>query len=172
MRQALWAGYRFKSREGIADIMTFKIETIRKKADVFYADGSTMRGCFFVSPLSHNHVGAEFVSELFADDRNFIPFELEEGKVVLLRKESIQMICLGERELPRDLPNSKQLEAYISFVSGETMEGNVYYDLPKSQSRLSDFLNCSDEFFYFESDDKDYLVNSLFIKMVHQPLPE
>lgn len=152
--------------------MTFKIETIKKKADVFYTDGSRMSGSFFVSPVSPNRVGTEFVSELLAGDRNFIPFESENGNVVLLRKENIKMIYLEVGELSKDLPNSKQIKAQISFISGETIEGNVDYDLPESHSRLSDFLNSSNEFFYLKSNDKDYLVNSQFIKMVHQITPE
>jgi hypothetical protein len=148
--------------------MTFKIETIRKRADVFYTDGSRMSGSFFVSPVSPNHIGAELVSELLAGDRNFIPFESEDGNVALLQKENIKMIYLERGELNTDLPNSKQIKAQISFISGETMEGNVYYDLPESHSRLSDFLNSSKEFFYFELNNKDYLVNTQFIKMVHQ----
>ncbi len=152
--------------------MTYKINTTRKKADVIYTDGSRIRGCFFVSPLSHKHSGEELMSELLADERSFIPFKSEDGKVALLRKKNIKMIYLVERE-QREYPlNCKQIEARISFVSGETMEGKVYYDLPESQSRLSDFLNCGNEFIYFESNDKDYLVNTFFIKMVHQDTAE
>ena len=52
------------------------------------------------------------------------------------------------------------------------MEGTVYLDLPKSHSRLSDFLNYSKAFFCLEVGDRDYLVNSRFVKMVCPNPPE
>lgn len=146
--------------------MSFRIETVRKKAGVFFPDGSRIGGNFFVLPVSPIHGGAEMLSELLADERNFIPFEVEDGKIALLRKENIRMICVEEKEGDNNHLNTRQIDVRLCFVSGETMQGTIHYELPESHSRLSDFLNGCDEFFHFESGDKSYLVNTRFIKTV------
>ncbi len=76
------------------------------------------------------------------------------------------MVLLEANEVSKDLTYQRQIPARVCFLSGENMEGTVYLDLPKSRSRLSDFLNYSKAFFYLEVGDKDYLVNSQFVKMV------
>jgi len=152
--------------------MSFKVQKIRKKAELFLADGSNMAGNFFVSPQTPNHAGSESISDLLTNERIYIPFELNDGDVVLVQKESIVMILLKESELNKDLPYLKSSRVTVLLLSGETLEGEVYLDLPQSRSRLSDFLNYSKEFFYLEVENQDYLVNSRFVKIVQPAMSE
>ena len=139
---------------------------IRRRGEVLFSDGTRESGDFFVAPNSASHTGRESIAELLNGERSYIPLESRAGAVVLLQKRSIVMVLLEADEMRKDLAYQRPITAQVCFLSGESMEGTVYLDLPKSHSRLSDFLNYSKAFFYFEVGDKDYLVNSQFVKMV------
>jgi hypothetical protein len=145
---------------------------IRRKGEVIFSDGTRESGDFFVSPSSASHTGRESIAELLNGERSYIPLESRAGEVVLLQKRSIVMVLLEADEMRKDLAYQRRITAQVRFLSGESMEGTVYLDLPKSHSRLSDFLNYSKAFFYLEVGDKDYLVNSQFVKMVCPSPPD
>ena len=63
--------------------MQLKIETIKKRATVYFPENTEMTGNFFVSAVSAYREGGELVSELLAKDRNYIPFESDEGEICL-----------------------------------------------------------------------------------------
>jgi len=144
----------------------FKVDMIKKGAEVFFSNGSSMSGSFFVSQRSSTHLGDELVSDLFSTENLYIPFELEDEEIVLLQKKCIAMAILEENELSKDPSRRKEIETQVCFISGETINGKVYTDLPKSHTRLSDFLNYSKDFFCLDVGDRDYLVNSRFVRMI------
>jgi hypothetical protein len=152
--------------------MVLKLEMIRRRAEVVFSDGTSESGDFFLSPRSPNHAGRESIAELLNGERSYIPLELGAGKIILVQKRSIVMVLLEGDEVRKDLAYQRPIAAQVCFLSGENMEGTVYLDLPKSHSRLSDFLNYSKAFFYLEVGDRDYLVNSRFVKMVCPNPPE
>jgi hypothetical protein len=152
--------------------VVLKLDTIRRRGEVIFSDGSRESGDFFVSPRSASHTGRESIAELLNGERSYIPLESRAGAVVLLQKRSIVMVLLEADEMTKDLAYQRPITAQVCFLSGESMEGTVYLDLPKSHSRLSDFLNYSKAFFYLDVGDKDYLVNSRFVKMVCPSPPE
>ncbi|HUT83493.1 MAG TPA: hypothetical protein VMX95_02495 [Thermodesulfobacteriota bacterium] len=80
------------------------------------------------------------------------------------------MIVLEDRDMKNSITYEQKILAEVSFLSGKSIEGQVYSDLPRSHARLSDFLNHSKPFFYLEVGDKDYLVNSRLVKVV-RPIP-
>ena len=149
-----------------------KLDMIRRRGEVIFSDGTRESGDFFVSPSSASHTGRESIAELLNGERSYIPLESRAGEVVLLQKRSIVMVLLEADEMRKDLAYQRRITAQVRFLSGESMEGTVYLDLPKSRSRLSDFLNYSKAFFYLEVGDKDYVVNSQFVKMVCPSPPE
>ena len=149
-----------------------KLETIRRRVEVVFSDGTRESGDFFLSPGSPNHAGRESMAELLNGERSYIPLELGAGKIILVQKRSIVMVLLEADEVRKDLAYQRQIAAQVRFLSGENMEGTVYLDLPRSHSRLSDFLNYSKAFFCLEVGDRDYLVNSRFVKMVCPNPPE
>ena len=149
-----------------------KLDMIKRRGEVIFSDGTRESGCFFLSPRSPNHAGRESVAELLNGERSYIPLESRAGAVLLLQKRSIVMVLLEADGMRKDLAYQRPITAKVCFLSGESMEGTVYLDLPKSRSRLSDFLNYSKAFFYLEVGDKDYVVNSQFVKMVCPSPPE
>jgi hypothetical protein len=150
--------------------MELKIETTKKKAEITCSDESRLNGNFFVSLRAPNHEGNELVLDLLLSEKTYLPFELDEGKIVLLQKGCIVMVVLKVREMKMSTFYQQKIPAKVHLLSGKTIEGEVYSDLPRTHARLSDFLNQSKVFFYLEVGDKDYLVNSQFVKIV-RPIP-
>jgi hypothetical protein len=54
----------------------------------------------------------------------------------------------------------------ISLLTGETLKGRISFTLPENYSRVSDFINSSDAFFRFDTDEKSFLVRTRFVKMI------
>jgi len=135
-----------QSRE---EAMQFRIETVKKRATVSFPDNTQMSGCFFVSTVSALGGGEELVSELLAKNREYLPFESDEGKTVLLRKENLVVVCLAEDATDNALPGYKRVPVVIHLLTGQIMNGKVSFAQPETQSRLSDFLNSRDAFFPF-----------------------
>ena len=147
--------------------MELKVETTKKKAEIICFDESRLTGSFFVSRRAPNYEGNELVLDLLVSERTYLPLELDEGEIVLLQKGCIVMVVLKDREMKRSTSYQQKIPAKLHFLSGKTVEGKVYSDLPRTHARLSDFLNQSKAFFHLEVGDKDYLVNSQFVKTVH-----
>ena len=150
--------------------MELKIDTTKKKAEIICSDESRLNGSFFVSLRAPNHEGNELVMDLLVGERTYLPFELDEGKIVLIQKGCIMTVVLKDREMKMIISYQQKIPAKVHLLSGKTIEGNVYSDLPRTHARLSDFMNQSKTFFYIEVGHKDYLINSQFVKIV-RPIP-
>jgi hypothetical protein len=146
--------------------MSLKLETQKRPAETKFADGHSIIGHFFISPLSKGLPGSGNVFELLNDDRSYIPFEIAEGEISLLHKDSIMTVRMAVNEMPKDLPYQKPISTKIFLLSGDIFEGLVYIDLPKTHTRLSDFLNFSQKFIFIDVDEQDFLINTKFVKMV------
>jgi len=146
--------------------MQLKVETIKKKATVFFPENSQMSGSFFLSTISAFREGGEMVTELLARDKNYIPFESDQGEMMLLRKENMMMVYLEEDVADNYLPGYKQVPVVIHLLTGKIISGKVSFALPETHSRLSDFLNSRDAFFRMEVEGKNYLIQNRFVKMI------
>jgi hypothetical protein len=146
--------------------MALAIEMSKKKAEILFSGGSRMSGHFFVLLHTQGRLGAECLLDLLLDERTFLPFEKDEGKILLIQKSAIVMVISDGCEYLKGVPYQKKMESRISLLSGQSLEVKVYSDLPQNRSRLSDFLNHSAEFFCVEMDGKEYLINTQFIKSV------
>jgi len=146
--------------------LNLKLTTQKKQAKIKFSDGHSICGNFFISPHPKGLPGSENVIELLNDDRFYIPFEIAEGEISLLQKESIMMVRMAISEIRRDLPYQNRTLAKVFLLSGNILEGYVFIDLPKTHTRLSDFLNFSKRFFFMDVDEQDFLVNTKFVKMV------
>ncbi len=146
--------------------MGLKIETTKKKAKIIYSDESSFNGSFFVALRAPTREGNELVLDLLVSEKTYLPFELDEGQMVLLQKECIVLIVLEDRDTKKSITYEQEIPAEVRFLLGESIVGKVYSDLPRSHARLSDFLNHNKTFFYLEVGDKDYVVNSRAVKVV------
>ena len=150
--------------------MSLKLKTQKRQAETLFSDGHSISGHFFISPLSRDLPGSGNVFELLNDDRSYIPFEIAKGEISLLQKDSIMMVRMAISEMPKDLPYLSRISTKIFLLSGDTIEGHIYTDLPKTHTRLSDFLNFSQKFIFIEVDEQDIFINTKFIKMVRPGL--
>jgi len=146
--------------------MQLKIETIKKRATVYFPEGSQVSGNFFVAALCAYREGSELITELLAKDKNYIPFEADSGETVLIRKENMMMIFLEEDAADNYLPGYKQVPVNIHLLTGQILTGKVSFALPETHSRLSDFLNTREAFFRLETDGKNYLIQNRFVKLI------
>ncbi len=146
--------------------MNLKLKTQKRQAEIKFSDGHSICGHFFISPHPKGHPGGDNVIELLNDDRSYTPFKIAKGQVSLLQKESIMMVRMAISEMRKDLPYQNRTFAKVFLISGNILEGHVFIDLPKTHTRLSDFLNFSKKFFFIEVDEQDFLVNTKFVKMV------
>ena len=146
--------------------MNLKLRTQKRQAETKFSDGQSICGNFFISPLSKGLPGGENVFELLNDDRSYIPYEITEGDISLLQKDSIMTVRMAVSEMPKDLPYLNRISTKIFLLSGDIFEGHVYMDLPKTHTRLSDFLNFSQKFIFIEVDEQDFFINTKFVKMV------
>ena len=148
--------------------MVLKVATVKKKAVIFFYDGSQRSGNFFLSPVSAKHAGTESIGELLTGERNFIPFEQEAGSVALISRENIAMVQLQEETADTPVPGLRKVRVSLSLLTNEILEGIISFTLPEHYSRVSDFINSSDAFFRFDSDGKIFLVRTRFIKMISE----
>ena len=131
--------------------MNLKLKTQKRQAEIKFSDGHSICGHFFISPHPKGHPGGENVIELLNDDRSYTPFKIAKGQVSLLQKESIMMVRMAISEMRKDLPYQNRTFAKVFLLSGNILEGHVFIDLPKTHTRLSDFLNFSKKFFLLRS---------------------
>ena len=146
--------------------MNLKLKTQKRQAEIKFSDGHSICGHFFISPHPKGHPGGDNVIELLNDDRAYMPFKITEGQISLLQKESIMIVKMAINEMRKDLPFQSRAFAKVFLLSGDILEGYVFIDLPKTHTRLSDFLNFSKKFFFIDVDEQDFLINTKFVKMV------
>ena len=151
--------------------MTFKVEKIKRPASVIFHDNTRLDGSFFVSKVSLNHPGMESISELLSNPKDFLPFELMDGEVAILRKKNMVLIQLQQDEHFTEHLSPRQIPVRMRLLSGKSMEGSVFSDLPENQSRLSDFLNAAQGFFYLKADDLNFFVNAQYVLVMQSLTP-
>ena len=146
--------------------MALAIEMSKKKAEIHISDGSRISGYFFVLLHTQGRLGAECLLDLLLDERSFLPFEKDDGQILLVQKGSIVMVVSEGCEYLKSVPYQQKMGSRICLLSGENLKAKVYSDLPQSRSRLSDFLNHSANFFCVEVEGMEHLVNTRFVKSV------
>ena len=137
----------------------YRIERLKSRAKVFLVGGRALEGSFFVSPISSNYTGQQSLLELLCEEQRFLPFETRQGKVILLEKMNILRV-LTEEERPSYPPGSRSSgQISIWFNDGLHLEGELFFSMPTTHCRLSDFLNQSAQFYYFHTHNHIYLIN-------------
>jgi hypothetical protein len=143
-----------------------RLQTIKKPVEVVFEDGTRMEGSLFLSTASAHRWGKESIGELLNGDRKYLPMELSAEEVVLLSKKAIVMAFSKEKEAEPISTSAKRIPAEVILRSGETLSGEVANDLPMTYSRLSDYLNHSDDFFYIDVGARDCFVSNGYVRMI------
>jgi hypothetical protein len=146
--------------------LDLELKTQKRQAEIKFSDDHLIWGHLFTAASLKGFPGIDSVIRLLNDERSYIPFEFPEGEISLLQKETIVSVRMDVSQMPRDLPFQNRSLAKFYLLSGDTLQGTVFVDLPKTHTRLSDFLNFSKKFIFIGIDGQDVFVNTKFIKMV------
>jgi hypothetical protein len=92
--------------------------------------------------------------------------ELISKEIVLLSKNAIVMAVSKEKETEPVPTNARKIPVELVLRSGETLRGDVHNDLPKTHSRLSDYLNHTDAFFHIEVGALNFFVSNGFVRLM------
>lgn len=149
-----------------------RIQKNRKSAEIVYTDQSRQTGSFFVSPASSRRRGPESIGEILNGERRFLPFETQDGQVIMVQKNAMLMVRPKDSEVAEITQTVDRVFAQVIFVSGYSVSGYVYNDLPRSYPRLSDYLNGTGLFFHLEINSEDCLVNSELVRLVTSGSPD
>jgi hypothetical protein len=83
-----------------ATVSEFRVEKSRVEATLTLSNGTSVRGCFFVSANSRTHAGPEGVIDVLNGEAGFFPFEVHEaGRIsaILFNRHHIIFVELDDR---------------------------------------------------------------------------
>ncbi|MFW6324912.1 MAG: hypothetical protein ACOC0U_07615 [Desulfovibrionales bacterium] len=144
------------------------MEMVERDVEVVFRDGSGVAGTFFLEPASPLNERGQSLLDLLNGPRRFLPLRTPSGEVLILQKNAIVMVRSTGREIESSMPYARIIPVRMDLLSGVTLEGSVYQDLPLSYPRISDFLNFSLQFFCLAMQDVDCFVNSEMVRSVSQ----
>lgn len=123
-----------------------KIAKNRQQVVFSLADGSEMEGDVFLSLYEAHRQGPQRVGELLNGRDTFIPLKTADGTVHLNIRNVIKARIPTEQERHDLMMLGKKYRVRIATLQGETIEGDIYVDLPRDRSRVSDYLNQPERF--------------------------
>jgi hypothetical protein len=141
------------------------VEKIRVRARVARLGDEPVEGFFSLAPLSPWRAGPETILELVNADRRVIPFlRAPDEATLLLTRLAIDWIETGpdvdiDLVRPRTYRVTREERVEIRLTDDTRLEGLVQMELPDELNRLSDFLNCVEDFFPLLSRGRTLLVN-------------
>ncbi len=147
----------------------FRIEKRRAEAEITLATGTTVRGAFFLAGSTARHTGPERIGDLLNAETGFFPFETgPTGADTLLvnRAHLVAVRLLDRVDEPQHDPGysvATPRQVAMLLTSGETVTGTVRVYRPQGRDRLSDYARSPEVFWYLESADATYIVNSAHI---------
>ena len=118
----------------------------------------------FLAPFAHGHTGMETPSDIFNVPQAFIPLFREGGDVVLVRRDAITWVMVGDPrrsewfyfETRADVPDGA---IHIEFDTGTHLDGRIALAGPMGSRRVLDVVNRQGGFLHVERDDELFLVN-------------
>lgn len=150
----------------------FKIQRVKAKATVFFPNGEPLEGSFFVSPISELHEGEQSIAELLEEGRSYIPFENDEGELLLLPVQAIERIttqkppAISCQASPHGPSFGEKALVRVTLLSSKTLEGSIPFDMPPSHARISDFLNRGTKFFTMMIKGEPNLINHGHVRSI------
>lgn len=139
-----------------------RVEKRQERVSLFMADGLNIEATVFLAQYAMHHSGEQNVLDLLLEDDPFLPAKSIDGEFHLVRKGMISHV-LCPVVLEQGLEYTTR-QVKISFLGGESLQGEVRMDLPAHFARLTDYINGGDEFFPLFSGEYAYLVNRSLIR--------
>lgn len=145
-----------------------QVDKIRKKTTIVMSNGQKRDVNFFLRQHSGSHSGSETVFDVVNSQSSFIPLEDNITKdVLIIAKNQLMIVELSDREYFLKIhPHTVQLQ--VEMVNHESIDGEVFIDMPQSRSRLSDYFNILYQFVCIYRDQGDLILNKDYILTVRE----
>lgn len=143
----------------------FRVAKGKADALLTLADGSTVRGCFFVAAASATGKVPECVKDLLASEAGFFPFAVGDAgaeRTLLYNRAHVVMVELSGHDEPRRDPGyevATRRSVSLLLSNGTRVHGSVRIDRPAGRDRLSDFVRSNEAFRYVEIPGATLIVN-------------
>ena len=167
------AGY--SSASGLSS--DFRVEKSRVAATLTLSNGTSVRGCFFISENSRTHTGPEGVKDVLNSETGFFPFDTGHADgmaTILYNRDHVVMVELQDKDEPRrnpgyDVASVKNVTMLMS--NGARLHGAVHVFRPQGSDRLSDFARGKDAFQYLEAARTTYIINVHHVVELAEEIP-
>jgi hypothetical protein len=137
----------------------------RRPALFTLADGSEVKGEVFLNLYEARRMGPQRVGELLNGEEAFLPVATAEG-MVHLNVSNIVTACTETHSEWDDLETlGRKYAVRIRTHLGE-ISGDVFVNLPREHSRVSDFLNQPGRFLRISGPEETVYVASRYILSV------
>lgn len=122
------------------------------------------RWFIFLSPFAQHHQGAETAYDIFNTDQRFIPLFNETGSLVLVRRDSVAWVQVGDPLATEwvfygTLMDAPQASVHIQFTDGTSLDGKISLIGPVGGQRAIDVVNREEGFIHLQQGDDLFLVN-------------
>lgn len=124
-----------------------KIAKNRRQVIFTLTDGSELESEVFLSLYEAHRQGSQKVGELLNGEDAFLPVKTDDGTVHLNVSNIVKAITSEDAERHDLMMLGKKYAVRITTLHGETIEGDIFVDLPLDRSRVSDYLNRPERFF-------------------------
>ena len=147
----------------------FRIAKDRCSVRLSLVTGETITGAMFVQHASEGHPPRESARDILNSAERFFPVETASGETFLVAKDRVVEVLA---DLPNDHDEIRRASAHPAHLKlilsgGVARSGTVLLELPASQPRLLDYLNClSDRFLVLYSPEGIRLINHALIERV------
>jgi hypothetical protein len=142
-----------------------RVEKSRVDATITLSNGTSVRGCFFISGNSRTHSGPEGVKDVLNGETGFFPFAAgrpDHATTILYNRDHVVMVELQDKDEPRRNPGydiAIVRNVTMLMSNGTRLRGAVHVFRPQGNDRLSDFVRAQDAFQYLEAEHATYIVN-------------
>ena len=149
-----------------------QVKKIKHKATLCRSDGMKMDVNFFLSPYAEGHSGRELILDVLNSDSIFLPVEdIRTGAILFLNKSRIMSLEITERDLADETLLSPKISVQVELTNHETLNLNLFMEMPEERSRVSDYLNFSPGFIYLCGKERDIILNKAFVFSVKELYP-
>ena len=146
-----------------------KIEKFKCRANVHFSTGGSLDVHFFLAHEAGTHPGPETLLDVLNSDRTFVPIEdILMDELLLIGKTRIVYLELPEAEAVLQEKGLVELPVTVELVTGETLKGYFFTDLPPESRRASDYLNIMPQYIFLQSNPKWLVINKGYVLSVKQ----
>jgi hypothetical protein len=155
----------------------FRVQKSRAEATLTLSNGTSVHGCFFISPNSRTHAGAESIKDVLNGEAGFVPFEAsrpEGSRSILYNRDHIVFVALADKDEPRRDPGyDVAIERVVTMLmsNGTRLHGAVRVFRPHGRDRLSDLTRAEERFLYLEAEHASYIINIRHVVELAEEIP-